>query len=241
MRYLNKEKIESITLEKFESQKPFPWINPQGFLSDDGFSRLTNNLPDLSLFELDMGQIDSRVSNRMLLRYTPELPVSEVWHEFVDELHSKTYREFIEELLGVKRFGMRCHWHFGRTGCFTAPHVDSVRKFGSQIFYLNKSGEWDESWGGQTSILKPASDKRLNPRETYSLAEFETVARSKVLDNHSLIWANASNAWHAVDEIHCPDDRLRKIFTIIFEERPSFTDRVVGRLRRQFSPSQAAT
>ena len=36
MRYLDFDKFEAIDPAEFRSTSPFPWINPQGLLTDEG-------------------------------------------------------------------------------------------------------------------------------------------------------------------------------------------------------------
>ena len=34
----------------FRAQKPFPWINPEGLLTEEGYQRLVATLPDIYSF-----------------------------------------------------------------------------------------------------------------------------------------------------------------------------------------------
>ncbi len=51
MKYLDFERLEKIDPEAFQSQRPYPWINPEGLIANEGFERLRATLPDLSMFE----------------------------------------------------------------------------------------------------------------------------------------------------------------------------------------------
>ena len=51
MQYLDFERIEQIDAEAFRAQQPYPWLNPEGLLTGEGFQRLWETLPDVSLFE----------------------------------------------------------------------------------------------------------------------------------------------------------------------------------------------
>ncbi len=55
MTFLNMERINQIDHVAFQSQKPYPWINPENLLSEEGYQRLLDTLPDLSLFEQVFG------------------------------------------------------------------------------------------------------------------------------------------------------------------------------------------
>ena len=52
--YLNFEKLEAIDPAEFLGRSPFPHANPQGLLTDEGFDRLLNDMPDISMFEKDL-------------------------------------------------------------------------------------------------------------------------------------------------------------------------------------------
>lgn len=55
MEYLNRERIEQIDFAGFQSRQPFPWLNIQGFLTEEGHRRLGETLPDITLFEPEFG------------------------------------------------------------------------------------------------------------------------------------------------------------------------------------------
>ena len=55
MKYLNLDIIQSIDTGAFQNASPFPWCNPQGFLTEQGFEKLTGHMPALSLFEKSFG------------------------------------------------------------------------------------------------------------------------------------------------------------------------------------------
>jgi hypothetical protein len=56
MRYLNEAYIRGIDTLAFRNREPFPWINPQGFLTESGFQELASHLPDMSLFHPFFGK-----------------------------------------------------------------------------------------------------------------------------------------------------------------------------------------
>jgi len=51
MQYLNLEMIRAIDPGYFRSQSPYPWMNPQGLLTQQGFEQLLANMPDPALFK----------------------------------------------------------------------------------------------------------------------------------------------------------------------------------------------
>jgi uncharacterized membrane protein YcgQ (UPF0703/DUF1980 family) len=51
MQYLSQETIEGVSGDAFQKQRPYPWVNIQGTLTQEGFQRLRETLPDFSVFE----------------------------------------------------------------------------------------------------------------------------------------------------------------------------------------------
>ena len=45
--YLDFDKLEAIDPAEFRHTKPYPWVNPEGLLTDEGFDRLLHKMPDL--------------------------------------------------------------------------------------------------------------------------------------------------------------------------------------------------
>jgi hypothetical protein len=50
MKYLDTEILDGIDARVFQQQEPFPWTNPQGCLTHEGFETLVATLPDVSQF-----------------------------------------------------------------------------------------------------------------------------------------------------------------------------------------------
>ena len=55
MKYIDLNALNSIDAKAFRATHPFPWMNPQGFLSEQGFKELADNMPDVALFESRFG------------------------------------------------------------------------------------------------------------------------------------------------------------------------------------------
>ena len=45
--YVDFKNLESIDPEKFRGTNPYPWINPAGLLTDEGYGLLLDNMPEL--------------------------------------------------------------------------------------------------------------------------------------------------------------------------------------------------
>lgn len=216
MRYLDIEKLEAIDATEFRNTRPYPWINPQGLLTDEGFELLLDNMPDVSLFEKKFGYeriAGQKPHDRYSLEYAPDTPVPTPWKEFIQELCGDRYRNKLAELFGARKINMRFHWHYTPNGCSVSPHTDSVREHGSQIFYFNSEKDWDPAWGGDTLVLDDGG--RMEFESAPTLEDFKNEIAAESLGNHSLIFERTRHSWHAVREITCPQDRLRRVFIVV--------------------------
>jgi hypothetical protein len=98
MQYLNWDAINAVSAELFQKQKPYPWVNIQGTLTQDGFDRLHETLPDFSLFERKVGikrAYGQGPHDRGILHYRPGLEVPQPWKEFLAELQGEAYQRFL--------------------------------------------------------------------------------------------------------------------------------------------------
>ena len=96
MQYIDFDRFKAIDPAGFRTTQPYPWINPQGLLTDAGYQRLLDNMPDVSLFEKKFGYgriAGQKPHDRYSLEYAPGAPVPEPWQEFITELCSDDYRK----------------------------------------------------------------------------------------------------------------------------------------------------
>ena len=230
MTYLNYERLDAIDDAAFQSQKPFPWINPQGLLTDDGHQRLVDTLPDVAKLAKNFGVkrwYGQQSHDRYAAEYTDDFDAAEPWRDFVAELRDERYRSFVRRVMGIERFDINCHWHYAPNGCSVSPHCDARRKHGSHVFYFSTSEDWDPAWGGQTVVLDDHGqfDHGANP----GFEDMECVAESQAVGNYSLLFKRGEHSWHGVREVRCPEDRLRKVFIVVFNRVTPLV-----RLRRLF-------
>lgn len=217
--YLNYAVLDAIDPAGFQSQKPFPWINPQHFIPPDRYGELLQSLPALASFTPFFGKRRKHGQashDRYILDYERGMDIAPPWRDFVEELCGARYRDFVCRLLLVPRVRFRFHWHFTPNGGEVSPHCDSRGKIGSQIFYLNTADDWDWSWGGETVILDDGG--RIPPDNAPAFEDFDAEFVAQTQDNRSILFGRRGNSWHGVRRINCPENYYRKVFIVVFEE-----------------------
>ena len=218
MSYLNHDFMNRFDPRTFREADPYPWMNPEGMLTDAGYRELVENMPDMSLFTPSFGvqrKYGQQSHERYILEYVDGLELPACWQAFVDELRGDVYRQFITDLLGRGQFRFRFHWHYTPRACSVSPHCDARGKLGSQIFYLNDD-DWDTAWGGETVIL---DDKgRFSAQSSPAWEDFDTAVPAQTAGNRSLIFGRRGNSWHGVRELTCPEGAYRQVFIVVFED-----------------------
>jgi len=217
MNYIDFEFLESFDPKEFQNQKPYPWWNPEGALTEEGYRQLLETLPGVSMFDQKFGVQRSHgqyAHDRYTLEYRKDLELAEPWMDFMAELKGKRYRKFLCRLFDVRSVFLNFHWHYTPNGCSVSPHCDAKRKLGSQIYYFNTKDDWDPSWGGETLILEDASGQ-LDPKSAPAFEDFDRATPSVSLENRSLFFGRRGNSWHGVREIQCPEGCLRKVFIVV--------------------------
>lgn len=101
------------------------------------------------------------------------------------------------------------------------PHTDTPNKMITLVVSFIGDGEWDNSWGGGTSVLKPkdvtktfAIDGQLPHEET------EVVKTFPFEPNQCVLFVKTYNSWHSVLPMTGPETGLRKTVTINIENIP---------------------
>jgi hypothetical protein len=215
--------MDSIDPQEFQATQPFPFTNPQGFIKEDAYQELMDNMPALETFTPSFGKqrkSGQASHDRYILDYEEGVDIPAPWQGLVDELLSDVYRQFVCRLLGVSRVRFRLHWHYTPRGAEVGPHCDSKGKIGSQIFYLNTEEDWDPAWGGETVVL---DDHGRFP--TYSNPRFEDFDEqypALTMNNRSFLFGRKGNSWHGVKRIDCPEGAHRKVLIVVFEEYRPF-------------------
>lgn len=216
MSLLDYERLEALDASAFRRREPYPWINPPALLTEAGYRRLLDTLPDPSLFDASMGVPRShgqRPHDRLVLEYHEGLPVASVWHAFVAELRGARYLHFLRRMLGHSSVRLNFHWHYTPQGASVSPHCDARRKLGSHIFYFNTEKDWNPEWGGQTLILGKGG--RLRTRSAPEFERFRLVIPAEAIGNRSLLFQRGRASWHGMHELRCPETALRKVFIVV--------------------------
>lgn len=219
LQYLNSSLIESLDIDAFRAQKPYPWTNPNGMIQPKMLNELISTSPDLSLytphfgFERKYGQTSH---DHYVLEYEEGLTLPPPWQAFIDELRSDYYRNFVCSFLGTADIGFRFQWHAAPRGAAVPPHCDSKRKIGTHIFYMN-SADWNPQWGGQTMILDDEDKFKRNSNPT--IDDFPSYQSASISENSSLIFGRGKKSWHAVRALDCPEGAFRKVFIVVYEDK----------------------
>jgi hypothetical protein len=218
MEYLNRDCIERISPETFQKQQPYPWVNIQKTLTQQGFEHLRGTLPDVSLFERKVAVKRAHgqgYHDRYILHYHPGLALAEPWRDFIAELHGKIYESFIGRMFGLRHsepFMLTLEWYYAWQGCGVSPHCDARRKLGTHIFYFNTEADWDSSWGGHILILDDRGG--LKPHSAPAFDDLRVASSLDPRGNGSLLFQRTAHSWHGVRPLESPPDSLRKLFIV---------------------------
>lgn len=233
MQFLNESLLAQFPAKTFSQKKPYPNFLFKQMLNPDAFDLLYREFPDLKLFEKHVGLSRGKSGQRPHNRYYMALDQSiynnhaagsagvaeladlpQSWQDFLHELQtSKAYHAFLHRLLGVTEFNVRYAWHVGEQGSEVSPHRDSPEKLATHIFYFNTSEDWNLDWGGSILVL----DGKKVPQNNPEISDFKQVERCDIRDNSSFLFQNTKNAWHAVEELTCPEGQMRRLFNLIIQ------------------------
>lgn len=230
--YLDERRLDALSASEFQNRDPYPWVNPQGILTEEGYERLLATLPDVSTFDKVFGKVrkfGQKSHDRYALEYHPGLELAQPWRDFIAELQGPVYQRFLKRMFGHGGFTLRFHWHYTPSGCSVSPHCDSRHKLGSHIFYWNTTQDWEREWGGETLVLDDSG--RFGSSSNPDFADFDRQFGAEALGNWSLLFKRKGNSWHGVKEVHCPEGALRKVFIVVIEKSAMrrVGDRLFGR------------
>jgi hypothetical protein len=217
LQYLNLELLNRISADDFKNRPPFPWAHIENSLTPDGYETLRSTLPgtDAEGFNRNVGvkRAHGQMSHdRYMLHYRAGLELPKPWREFLDELNGPAYHKFLRRMLGPRNYICTFSWHYAWNGCSVSPHCDAARKRATHIFHFNDPSDWKPEWGGATLIL--ASDKPLPTHSAPTWDELTVAGAGGPAGNGSLLFQRTDHSWHGMKPLACPEDKLRKIFSI---------------------------
>jgi hypothetical protein len=195
------------------------------------YRQLIEELPPLKCFTKFVGkrrQYGQASHDRFALDYAPDLTLSPLWKEFINELYHGPYIAKVGELLGREDFFLTSHWHYTPSGCSVSPHCDADWKLGSHIFYFNDAKDWDQSWGGATVILDDGG--AIDYRSAPNFEDFEARIGYPPTGNRSFLFLRTDHSWHGVESLCCPEGRMRKVFIVEFR-KDNLRERLRARTR----------
>jgi hypothetical protein len=100
------------------------------------------------------------------------------------------------------------------------PHTDHPKKVITMVIPMLRDGEWDDSWGGGTTVVWPLDKKKVFNRMN-SYLDFDKVKPLNTYPfepNQCLVFVKTSNSWHAVWPMTGKDPNvLRRTLTINIE------------------------
>jgi len=215
MAYLNQQQLDSLSSSAYRQQRPYPWVGIRESLSLEGFERLRTTLPDVSLFQRNVGVKRAHGQaphDRNILHYVPGMQLAQPWQEFIAELNGPDYHKFLRRMLGPHRFILTFEWYFAWRGCSVSPHCDARRKLATHIFYFNTETDWDAKWGGD--ILMLDDEGRCKAHSAPGFDNLKVAAALTPRGNASLFFERTDHSWHGVRPLECPADVLRKLFIV---------------------------
>jgi len=215
VKYLNLESLRGASADTFQKQHPYPWLKIGETLTEDGFRLLCENMPEVEKFNKDEGvkrAYGQGSHDRFSLHYHPGLNLPKPWGEFIEELESEEYANFLRRMLDGKGSLLTFEWHYAWQGCSVSPHCDAARKIATHLFYFNEE-DWKPEWGGQTLVLEDV-DRKFPTHSAPKFEELKEVASSAPAGNNSMIFGRTPNSWHGVRALSCPPGTMRRLFKV---------------------------
>lgn len=216
-------------LKDFYNHKGYtPHEHIQGFLKDKMFNDLLNNFPDNSLFKDEIPEkrkLNQRPHHRRFMcvyntnqssifdSFKVELnKLPKVWQKLIEIMIDPIgeYQKWLKETLQVDDIILRFDFHRTQSGQDVSPHVDSISKYGSHLFYFMPK-EWKNEFGGTTIFYKDKMVTNMNP-EPNDFKEFKTYS---VIGNYSLLFKNTVDGWHGVTQVKNDKELHRQLFNVV--------------------------
>jgi hypothetical protein len=219
MSYLNYDVLDGASAIGFQSQAPYPWVRLQDTLTEDGWRRLRENMPDIAEFNIMKGvkrAYGQAPHDRGILHYCEGVDYPAAWKEFIDELQGDRYKQFVRRMLQLppdKEIILTMEWYYAWQGCSVSPHCDARRKAATHIFFFADDSDWPRAWGGDILILDDEGRWKAHSAPTFD--DLKVAASLDLRMNASCLFARTEHSWHGVRPLTAPSaDVFRKLFIV---------------------------
>jgi hypothetical protein len=135
-------------------------------------------------------------------------------------------RTFLDELKLLRRQrGLSARFEYSMLpadGGFIKPHTDAPNKIITLVLSMMPAGEWDDSFGGGTDMLKPRDITRNynQMNKQFEFDQMETIYTSPFEPNQCVVFIKTFNSWHAVGPLRGAGSKvMRKTLTINIEKK----------------------
>lgn len=213
--------------------EPFPIGFVRDVLDPELYERLLATWPANHFFEYkpELGNKYSlsEVNNGDL--YEPFVSEVEPWRmlhrwikgpDFIEYVLQTMRRHNIDVGYAAGQLSARFEFSMmsARQGCIM-PHTDAVNKIITLVVYMPRPGEWDQRYGGGTSLLKPRDIRRNfnNLNVQLPFEEVECLHTYPYEPNTCVLFIKTFNSYHAVYPMNGPAELMRRSLTINIEDK----------------------
>lgn len=216
MNYINENRMNDIVLNKsqFTDNTLFQWLTLENFLTDSGYRNLIEN--PVSLDEYYESQIQNETDLNIyeyFLDYQQKNPqIPNQWLEFISELDSAQYKQFIYDMFDIDYFIASYQWQVWTKSSYLGPSIGHTKRIGAHQFNLNTTTDWDSADGGEIMVLTD----RDTIRDVPYFEDFNTSISTGVLnDNKSFLYKRSEHSWYGIPQLTCANETRLRYFSII--------------------------
>lgn len=178
-------------------KKPYPHANPQGLIKGDFFKNLMENTPS-SDEEISGGVFNNTpygIKSHIKYEERNKIKLPDIWQEFLYELENGgEYKEFISEFIKRKDWHLEYEWSYLWKQSLHV-HPDSERKLFTHLFYLLDETNWNEDWGGQTTVFfKP----KFGKNKSNKFEDYKKTWNPKIVGNYSFFFVKSEKSFHGI-------------------------------------------
>jgi hypothetical protein len=99
------------------------------------------------------------------------------------------------------------------------PHTDAPQKLITLVFSMERPGEWDDAWGGGTSMDRPKDPRRTfnHVNDWMKFDEVESFEQMPFEPNQCVFFIKTFNSFHSVPPMTGPEGTMRRTLTLNIE------------------------